>query len=546
MRQFKPGQLQTGSIYNISSSYALTASYALNGGTGVGGGNYIATGSVTASVSLGTGSFTITSGSSTFMFVSSSGNVGFGTTTPSQPLTVNGVISAGATGGNLFTTVGGGISSYGQIGSNYYYTNSNTAFRKFNDFVSQLDFGSGGFYFKNAGGGAVGSSISFSTLAVLFNGGNFVVGSSTDAGYRLDVNGTARIQGNTLISSNNQLQFGSSFNNISSQGNAYLEFTNRAFKGVVLYNGQSIAESQKLLIGDFATYGIETSRYTSAMLIVESSTRGFLPPRTSITSNISSPGQGLITYVNSGSNEGLYYYNSGSAIGWHKVLTNSGSQAISGSLNLSGFATGSILFTSGSAGTVTGSSNLFWDDANNRFIIGGSTASNVRANTNEFNVQRDGLTVPTNGNQLMFNLVGNGTGMSITNQNATTYRIGQFAVANMLTIGPAGTSALNVNTTGNVLINTTTDAGYKLDVNGTARVSGTGTTSATTAFYVQNSAGTQLLRARDYGSNKYRNYICFGIGKSSNRFHNARFPSPTNDFSTTCCHFITSKWPYCI
>jgi hypothetical protein len=33
-RQFKPGQLQTGSLYNISSSYAVTASFALNGGGG--------------------------------------------------------------------------------------------------------------------------------------------------------------------------------------------------------------------------------------------------------------------------------------------------------------------------------------------------------------------------------------------------------------------------------------------------------------------------------------------------------------------------------
>ena len=29
-RQFRPGQLQTGSLFNISSSYALTASYALS------------------------------------------------------------------------------------------------------------------------------------------------------------------------------------------------------------------------------------------------------------------------------------------------------------------------------------------------------------------------------------------------------------------------------------------------------------------------------------------------------------------------------------
>ena len=32
-RQFKPGQLQTGSLFNISSSYALTASFALNAQT---------------------------------------------------------------------------------------------------------------------------------------------------------------------------------------------------------------------------------------------------------------------------------------------------------------------------------------------------------------------------------------------------------------------------------------------------------------------------------------------------------------------------------
>ena len=36
-RQFRPGQLATGSLFNISSSYAVTASYALNaGGSGTG------------------------------------------------------------------------------------------------------------------------------------------------------------------------------------------------------------------------------------------------------------------------------------------------------------------------------------------------------------------------------------------------------------------------------------------------------------------------------------------------------------------------------
>ena len=49
-RQFRPGQLQTGSLFNISSSYAVTASYALNGGsTGVGfpfSGSAVITGSL--------------------------------------------------------------------------------------------------------------------------------------------------------------------------------------------------------------------------------------------------------------------------------------------------------------------------------------------------------------------------------------------------------------------------------------------------------------------------------------------------------------------
>lgn len=48
-RQFKPGQLQTGSLYNISSSFAVTASYALNAGSGNGfpfSGSAVITGSL--------------------------------------------------------------------------------------------------------------------------------------------------------------------------------------------------------------------------------------------------------------------------------------------------------------------------------------------------------------------------------------------------------------------------------------------------------------------------------------------------------------------
>ncbi len=49
-RQFRPGQLQTGSLYNISSSFAITASFALNGGGG--GGTFPFSGSAVITGSL--------------------------------------------------------------------------------------------------------------------------------------------------------------------------------------------------------------------------------------------------------------------------------------------------------------------------------------------------------------------------------------------------------------------------------------------------------------------------------------------------------------
>jgi hypothetical protein len=54
----------------------------------------ISTGSVTASVNVGNDTFRIQSGSSTFLFVSSSGRVGIGTSTPTNTLQVGGGITA--------------------------------------------------------------------------------------------------------------------------------------------------------------------------------------------------------------------------------------------------------------------------------------------------------------------------------------------------------------------------------------------------------------------------------------------------------------------
>ena len=74
MRQFKPGQLQTGAIYPISASYALTASYVTNLSQ-----DKITTGFITASVQQSASIFLITSASLDIFKIQDNGVVIFAT-----------------------------------------------------------------------------------------------------------------------------------------------------------------------------------------------------------------------------------------------------------------------------------------------------------------------------------------------------------------------------------------------------------------------------------------------------------------------------------
>jgi hypothetical protein len=186
-------------------------------------------------------------------------------------------------------------------------------------------------------------------------------------------------------------------------------------------------------------------------------------------------------------------------------LSVSGSISTTSPVNLSGFATGSVLFTSGSAGAITRSANLFWDNTNGRLGIGTSTPSV------KLEVQGTGTSTPlrvvSSGNTtLQLSRAGtleNGdASLSVTNLGALN-----IVSANVIRFIPNLAEAMRIGTTGNVLINTTTDAGYKLDVNGTARVKGTGTTSATTALRVENTNASASLVVLDNGN--------VGIGTTS-------------------------------
>jgi hypothetical protein len=137
-------------------------------------------------------------------------------------------------------------------------------------------------------------------------------------------------------------------------------------------------------------------------------------------------------------------------------LNVSGSISTTSPVNLSGFATGSVLFTSGSAGAIIGSANLFWDNTNGRLGVGTSTPSSPGLGS-----------APSLIN--IYKAAGN-SGLTLT-VGTNAWDVANVAGTGIWFINNNSAKAILFNN-GNLAINTTTDAGFKLDVNGTARVSG--------------------------------------------------------------------------
>jgi hypothetical protein len=164
-------------------------------------------------------------------------------------------------------------------------------------------------------------------------GSNFLIGTTTDAGYKLDVNGTARLNGSTTFGTlgagtgmfwdnvNNRLGVGiaspaygidiagaigaaSSIRtgwgvysryliNPTATG-TYIEFQPSVHQMQFTINGTEairIPSTRNVLIGT-------TTDAASSKLTVESTTQGFLPPRMTTTQKnaIATPASGLVVY----------------------------------------------------------------------------------------------------------------------------------------------------------------------------------------------------------------------------------------------------------
>ena len=152
---------------------------------------------------------------------------------------------------------------------------------------------------------------------------------------------------------------------------------------------------------------------------------------------------------------------------------------ILGAVPSGGLTVGTTAIASGTVGRVlfqgTGnvlqqSANLFWDNTNNRLGIGGTPGA--------FNLDVNGtarvsglLTTPAGTNLAGWYLYANGTTQA-SMFGGTSWILDTVLGGGYRFRTAGNVDRLRIESSGNVLIGTSTDAGFKLDVNGTARVQG--------------------------------------------------------------------------
>ena len=161
--------------------------------------------------------------------------------------------------------------------------------------------------------------------------GNVLINTTTDAGYRLDVNGTARVSldttlgtaaTNSVLNLNglNRSQINFQINGVTGWNLKYQSsdlFFNKSTDQFVIYDNQGSYFSNKLQVGGFVSYASSqtlrvsgsfaatttgiigaTTQDASSQFQIDSTTKGFLPPRMTTTQKnaIATPAAGLVVY----------------------------------------------------------------------------------------------------------------------------------------------------------------------------------------------------------------------------------------------------------
>lgn len=399
----------------------------------------------------------------------------------------------------------------------------------------------------HADGGTTSAPLSLNTV-----GGNVLIGTGTDSGFKLDVNGTARVSSD-LYANGSAIGFGAVRVKETSGGYGLVVHPNASTSTYTQYNASAITfwngsvaatisqisgslyndvNSANAIYNRFSNAHVFTitsggavvgasSLNASAVLEATSTTKGFLPPRQTEAQRtaITSPAVGLVVYQTDGT-EGLY---ENTSTGWRIVNAAGAGSGVTGT-GTSGY----IAYWDGPS-SITGESGFYYDATNDRMGLGTDNPevaldihSQGTGNTRGLQVRHNDNTtafsqakfigarsrgsvgspsaVLANDSLVSFNARGyKDTGWSNTlggmyiyaSENFTDTSTGTFITFRGVANG--GTTVaewMRIANTGNVLINTTTDSGYKLDVNGTARIASEVAISGATVSGVNLSIGS--------------------------------------------------------
>ena len=324
------------------------------------------------------------------------------------------------------------------------------------------------------------------------SGGNLLVGTTTDSGEKLVVNGIAKVSGNVVLGTT-ALTGGGSAQWITTNGTSYggglISSVNGVAKAYYYYDNNANAA----LVQGIAGVGVQLWANNAVALSI--ATTGAATFSSSVTAS---------SLIKSGGTSAQILAADGSVITAGTNITISGgtisssgvSMAIGGSITSA--TEGSVLFAGTSGVLQQDNANFFWDDTNNRLGIGTTTPSNKLSIVETTNVASGfNVTNTTAGtsNSLNMNLFADTTaGYLQFQKRSSTHTATGIAAASSgllynsegdLIIGTGGatswirfatngiaTADMNLTANGRLLLGTSTESTYILDVNGTFRSQG--------------------------------------------------------------------------
>jgi hypothetical protein len=372
--------------------------------------------------------------------------------------------------------------------------------------------------------------------------GNLLIGTTTDAGYKLDVNGSVRVKGAGTTSATTAFDVQNSISSttfsVRDDGRVlipgYTLLQGLTQIGLVQFypvldGGYTTSSAGRVLRVDTTFNGTVSSTYAYQLgaFSLETGTASNINGTSIFTSLAPTSGSKTFTTLNVQSTINATGTYSGIVRG---ILYNPTLTSMTGVTHRAIETTsGDVIFN---GGNLTVDTNTLFVDATNDRVGVGTTSPLYK------------LHVSGTAGDIVYILASTGQSAVIGATGSGTNRmyIGYSPGAENISITSSGVVRLNSITSGNVLIGTTTDAGYKLDVNGTTRIIGLGTfgnsirvtgqgifgqngvdnsgvvgidqsgTGGAARIYMCNSLGSAYPIWFDAGGNSYFNSGNLGIG----------------------------------